>query len=208
MESEKHNGSISEIKSFDPDSISSTPLEPKQIINRRSFNPSDQPNYSSYPSDIPQVSFNIEERSIHLYSDSLKNISLSFKIESSISVMNEGPHCDLDEWYHGYTDWQMLRFDQYVERPTSVNYYIFEFQKAPWEYDPLPFPILDMRVIRSAVRNKCAPFWSDRLKGVKTPYDYPSGVLPSAFIYKVMGTNVRTGKKETYYLRIPQAMGC
>lgn len=129
---------------------------------------------------------------------------LELKIETSITLMNEGPHCDLIDWVHGYTDWQKLPRLEASEDNMDVRY---AFERS---FDPsvkYPFPVVDMELIRQATAALCEDYWLGIIESVESPYDYPSAVGISAFIYKISGHNMN-GEYDEWTIRIPNEMGC
>ena len=106
----------------------------------------------------------VEMYSDHLYvsTEMLDEIALYVKIESSITIMDEGPHCDLTEWRHGYTEWDRLS----VTTQPAYNANSFDYHR---DYDAkYPFPVLDMDSIRSEVEKSCGTRWSDHIKNVES----------------------------------------
>ena len=92
------------------------------------------------PDNHPLFDIDMSHEMVRCYTDSLVIVGISYKLESSITIMNEGPHCDLTDWHHGYTNWENLT-------PASAcldlkeRYFDFNFKIAPHQRDSLPFPI-------------------------------------------------------------------
>ena len=174
----------------------------------------DNSNLTSYEADFSWVSeesnlfsISLEGDELVFWSDTLKQVELSYKLETSITIMNEGPHCDLLDWKHGTTSWEKLdplkEFDL-----AKLGYMRFRFQHDPGELTELPFPISDMREIQKEVGGTCGNFWAEHMAACKTPNEYPCAVAISAYIFRV---GFKGENEETYtyrFLKIPIAVGC
>jgi hypothetical protein len=140
----------------------------------------------------------LESSRIKIQTDKWDKIEIEQRLETSVTIMNEGPHCDLVDWKHYTTDWAKLKEINKLTY-TALSYKNGEITK---------FPDVDMKELREAAKKKCGQGWADLIKETKTPYDYPCDVGVSRFYVKVIGTDKVTGKRiqRTITIRIP--MGC
>lgn len=150
------------------------------------------------------ISFDGEN--IQFGGDSIQAVKLYVRIESSISIQDEGKHCDLNQWIHGYTDWlKLTSLENYkiedLGYTNFINPYIGQHEMK------LPFPKKEMSEIKTQVKKSCGEYWSNHMKNCVSPYEYPCSVLPSAYIFKVIYTKAHH-KSKTEYFRINIEMGC
>lgn len=164
--------------------------------------------FSWVPGECGLFSISLEDDEIVFHSETLSQVSISYRLETSISILDEGPHCDLIHWKHGATPWKKME-------PLSefnleeLKYARFKFEATPYKlYDTLPFPVSDMDEIRSATRKTCGSDWADHLSNCKTPYDYPCNVGISNFIFRVSYESEKNRETVYSYLKIPVPMGC
>ena len=159
------------------------------------------------PESHPLIDISLNQESISCSTDSLHILKVSYKLESSITVMNEGPHCDLIDWHHGYTDWEPL-IPNYASDRIKKGRFDFQFKTAPYQIDSLPFPIKDMNRIKEKVGDHCGEFWQDHISKSDTPYEYPTAVGISAYLFRVEAKHPSHSEKQYYFIRIPVMMGC
>lgn len=176
-----------------------------ELDTNQDININDLPDYSHLPREIDELYLFFEGEGIEIETDLLRDLNVSVRSESSITVMDEGPHCDLDHWIHGYSDRKPLKhLEKY--KLDEIGYTMFEFRRDYEEI--LDFPIQDMDIIREEVKENCGEFWSNHIATVKSPNEYPCAVGVSAYIFRVTGTDLVSGKEKTYFIRIPELMGC
>jgi translation initiation factor 1 (eIF-1/SUI1) len=140
----------------------------------------------------------LESSRIKIQTDNWDKIEVEQRLETSVTIMNEGPHCDLVDWKHYTTDWTKLKEINKLTY-TALSYKNGEITK---------FPDVDMKELREAVKKKCGQGWADLIKETKTPYDYPCDVGVSRFYVKVIGTDKVTGKRIQRIITIRIPMGC
>jgi hypothetical protein len=119
------------------------------------------------------------------------------QVETSLTVMDEGPHLDLREWKHNYSAWRRLE---------SVGQNRFRVNHVS-DAESYKFPKVSPAEIRAAVRRAGGPRWARLVRDVKGPHDYPSAVSVSKIKLRV---SVREGGRwrvvNTLDFLIP--MGC
>lgn len=95
-------------------------------------------------------------------------------LDKIIDVVDEGPHCDLTEWKH---------FDsERKELEISANQFLADsYSEKDWE----AFIVVIMDELRVAVKKECGDRWSELIKDVKAPNEYPCGVSTSRIFIKI-----------------------
>lgn len=139
----------------------------------------------------------IEGRKIKIEQLEKGTIKIYQRFENSVTVMNEGPHCDLTEWKHYYSEWKQLQIqdDQFLTDSYS-------------ERDREKFIEVDMDELREAVRKQCGDRWAEHIKNVKSPHEYPCGIGTSRIVLKIEYTKQEKDSpiEKTVAFKIP--MGC
>lgn len=117
--------------------------------------------------------------------------------ENSITIMNEGPHCDLNEWKHYNSDW--VEIEVLNDTIETISYDEDEWRR---------FIEVDMSELVEAVRFHCGEEWADQAKNAKSPSDYPSGVSMSRIYFKIEFQNEKTGTISSKIIAFEIPMGC
>lgn len=138
----------------------------------------------------------IENRTLQIKSKD--NVKLKFyqRYENSITVMNEGPHCDLTEWKH---------FDSpYKELKNNGNRLkTIEFSSVDREN----FVKVDMKELLTYIKEYCGKEWSAIARQAKSIRQYPLGIGQSRIFLKIEITHSDNSKTERIIsFEIP--MGC
>ena len=117
--------------------------------------------------------------------------------EIFVTIMNEGPHCDLLNWKHYQSDW--------VEIPvangsfTALNYSVEQREK---------FVDVEMDELRSEVEKLCGEQWSDLLSETTHPLEYPSGVGINSIYLKIVFTPADGSPVVEKLVEFETPMGC
>lgn len=137
-------------------------------------------------------------RKIKIIPSKFKKIEIFQRHENSITIMNEGPHCDLTEWRHYYSEWEQLDFD------LNENTFVLDsYDSDDWE----KFIDVDINELKKAVEKECGETWAEHIKAIKNTNDYPSGVSMSRIFLKIILTgDDDTVTEKTIEFEIP--MGC
>jgi hypothetical protein len=135
---------------------------------------------------------------ISITSKKWDNIQIEQKVETSVTIMDEGPHCDLVNWRHFTTNWTKLKETQ-KSSFTAITYQNGETTR---------FPTVEMKKLQKAANKQCGQEWGDLVNKCKSPNDYPCGVGTSRYFIKVIGIDNVTGKKMTREITIRIPMGC
>lgn len=139
----------------------------------------------------------IEGRKIRINKLYLGNIKVYQRFENSVTIMNEGPHCDLTEWKHYDSEWKQLAIK---DGQFTTNSY----SEEDWER----FIEVDMNELREAVKNYCGDFWANHIKEVKSPLDYPCGVGTSRIFLKFEIEDFKTKENLVRIVSFEIPMGC
>ena len=97
------------------------------------------------------------------------------RIETSLTVMAEGPHLDLRGWKHYYSPWRRL---------ASAGKNRFRINPVS-EAESAMFPEVSPAEIRAAVHRAGGASWARMVRNVKGPHDYPSAVSVSKISLRV-----------------------
>ncbi|MBG6109479.1 hypothetical protein H4V97_002834 [Flavobacterium sp. CG_23.5] len=140
----------------------------------------------------------IEGQLISISSDQLTNLVIEQRYETSVTIMNEGPHCDLTDWKHFYSDWKQLQVNN-TGQFTCDKYSEKENEK---------FPKISIDDLKQKVKEQCGDEWLKLVEKVKTPTEYPSGVGISRYHLRVTGKRKDNGQTVTKLIVIETPMGC
>lgn len=135
---------------------------------------------------------------IKIKQSKFKKIEIFQRHENSITIMDEGKHCDLTQWKNYYSDWKKLDFD------LTENIFVSDsYERDDWER----FIDIDINELKKAVEKECGGYWSEHIKDIKTVNEYPSGVSMSRIFLKLLLTDKNDSVVEkTIEFEIP--MGC
>lgn len=134
-----------------------------------------------------------------LFADSqLADIRVEQCYETSVTIMNEGPHCDLIEWKHFYSDWKQLSAN------SKGEFICIEYAEA----DSEKFPAIDIEELKQAVKSQCGDTWYKHVKHIKSPVEYPSGVGISRYFLRITATRKDNGQLVIKLIIIENPMGC
>lgn len=105
-------------------------------------------------------------------------VSAQFKVyqqhKNSVTLMNEGPHCDLNHWKHYRSDW--------VELPiVNGTFTTLEYSEEESE----KFIDVSAEELQSAFAKKCGEHWIEIIEKVTSPNSYPCGVSTSSITLRV-----------------------
>lgn len=139
----------------------------------------------------------IEGRTFQIQQIEKGDIQIYQRFENSVTVMNEGPHCDLTEWKHYNSDWEQLKIEN--EQFVTTSYSEADLEK---------FIKVDMLELQEAVKKQCGDEWAKHVNDVTSPNEYPCGVSTSRIFLKIEfnGQDSMDLKKRIISFEIP--MGC
>jgi hypothetical protein len=155
---------------------------------------------------------NIQKDSVYVYLDlgesiegikiqinQLKNgkIKIFQRFENSITIMDEGPHCDLIDWKHYNSKWNELEITDNIFLTDSYS-----------EKDWRKFEQVNIEELKKAVKEKCGEEWLNHIKNIKSPNNYPSAVGMSRVFLKIKFKNDEIGITEEKIISFEIPMGC
>jgi hypothetical protein len=145
----------------------------------------------------------VSEISGQLYSielsESVKNIAIFQNYETSLTLMDEGPHVDLTNWKHYQSDWEQLKI-------SDNKFRTFKYSDA----DNNKFPSVSTVEIVNAVKehlNDQDDRWAELAKKCNDANSAPCGVSISRINLKIELTN-KNGTTSAKYIIFEVPMGC
>lgn len=131
-------------------------------------------------------------------SEALYDFNIEQRYETSVTLMAEGPHCDLTDWLHYVSEWQ----------PVSKNHLEEYFLYTYKDNERQLFPSVSKDALTKAAKKHCGDEWSEQIKALSTPNDYPSGVSISRYFLKISGKRMDNGKSVQKLIIVVSPMGC
>lgn len=145
----------------------------------------------------PELGETIEGQLVSISSNLLTGLKVEQRYETSVTIMNEGAHCDLTDWKHFYSDWKQL--------PVNNDGKFICFRYTEQEYKK--FPKISIDDLKKEVKEQCGDEWLKLVEKVKTPTEYPSGVSISRYYLKVAGQRRDNGQSVNKLIIIETPMG-
>ncbi|MBK7129026.1 MAG: hypothetical protein IPM74_03465 [Crocinitomicaceae bacterium] len=168
--------------------------------------------FSWVPTESHLFNLTLDNKKVCIQSNLVDIKTISYCLETSITIQAEGSHYDMINWKHGATEWQRLIYEGTCDLPadTISNCTSFAFNVHPDDDAnlELPFPDTPMSEVRSEVKKLYGSVWSDHIRHVKKVGEYPCSIGISNYIFKIRYQHQDSKKNETTYLRVPVAMGC
>jgi hypothetical protein len=146
----------------------------------------------------PELGETIEGQTISISTEELTNLKIEQRYETSVTIMNEGPHCDLIDWKHFYSEWKILKSNK-------VGQFICDSYS---EKDLEKFPKIQMSELKTTVKELCGKEWYKLISKVKSPTEYPSGVGVSRYFLRLTGQRKDNRQIVTKLIILEMAMGC
>lgn len=140
----------------------------------------------------------LDSATIEIHHGGVHNIDIYQMYENSITIMNEGPHCDLINWKHYHSEWVAIK------KHNNYDFTAETYTDSDWQ----KFIDVDVKELQDAVTVHCGKEWTEHINNIKKYNDYPCGVSMSRIFFKVILTNKQSGKitEKTITFEIP--MGC
>ncbi len=128
------------------------------------------------------------------------SLLVTYQFETSLTMSDEGPHCDLVDWKH-FTS----QPDTLVQLDSTG---IYQFKNGYEDSLSSAFPEVTMKEVRRAVQEYCSEGWLDRTSESKTIQDYPFSVSISREIIRIFVKNSQDQiiREKIIIFEIP--MGC
>ncbi|CAL2081476.1 SH3 domain-containing protein [Tenacibaculum sp. 190524A02b] len=99
-----------------------------------------------------------ENKYLKIIQKKYKKVEVFQQYENSITIMDKGPHCDLTEWKHFYSEWKKLPYDE-----TKNSFKTFEYSRKDWKQ----FIPIKIEELKKAVNEFCGERWSSLIKNIK-----------------------------------------
>ena len=139
----------------------------------------------------------IENHKIKIETNVLENLNIEQCYETSLTIMNEGPHRDLTEWKHFTSDWKTLK--QENGKFLCLSYSEKETEK---------FPEISIEEVKAEVKVECGEKWAKHIENVTSVTEYPCGVGISRYFLRITGKLKTNGTKISKLIIIESLMGC
>ena len=139
-----------------------------------------------------------EGNKIKIYQSKYSKVEIFQQYETSITIMNEGPHCDLVDWKHFYSEWEKIPFNSKGNYFYSLNYNTSENER---------FINVSVEELKKEVKQNCGENWFELIKNIKKVNEYPSGVSISRILFKIILTD-KNGTKNERIISFEIPMGC
>ncbi|WP_282135016.1 SH3 domain-containing protein [Seonamhaeicola maritimus] len=163
----------------------------------------DNPQLSTHASTnldaIVEMGETLENKTIRIrHHSKYKKIEVFQRHENSISISNEGPHCDLTDWKHYYSAWEPLKVTNSSNMFTTITY-----SPRAWS----KFIKVDMAEFKEAVKEHCGDEWHALVKDSKNINKGASTVSISKIYFKVIFTTMHDETIEKV-IAFDVPMGC
>lgn len=142
----------------------------------------------------------IQDKTIKIkHHEDYQKIEIFQKHENSITIMDEGPHCDLTHWKHYYSSWVPLKQISEKNQFKTIAY-----SQDSWN----KFVDFDVLELKRAVKEHCGDDWNNLISKDITPLNQLNvGVSISTIYFKIIFTDLDGDKAEKIIaFNIP--MGC
>lgn len=140
----------------------------------------------------------IEGQKITVSSELLTNITVEQQYETSVSISEEGPHCDMLNWKHYYSEWKPLTQNaagQFI----AENYTEKEHEK---------FPDIALNEFKEAGKKHCGEGGFELVKKNKSINEGASIIGISNYFLRISGKRKDNGELVTKIIIIDSPMGC
>lgn len=138
-----------------------------------------------------------EKKTIIIKDNKYKSVKVLQRYKNSIIISNQGPHCDLIDWEHYYSDWKPIK---------KINKYKFETLSYSKAYNK-KFASVNIEALKQAVAKKCGENWAKYIEKVTAINQYPTEVTTTSIFLKFILTDFKGNVTEkTIEFVIP--IGC
>jgi hypothetical protein len=123
---------------------------------------------------------------IHIQSDHLSHVVITECFENSITLMNDGQHCDLTDWKHYRSPWKklaVLKTGDY--QGISLPYHDPKTQQ---------FPPVTKDELTQQVEKHCGVEWIPLLNNYKSVFTEPCAVAVSKVFLRIDARDKASGK--------------
>ena len=125
------------------------------------------------------------------------NIEILQRFENSLSITDEGAHCDLIQWRHYLSNWEPIKINN---NSFVTNIYT--------RNDTQRFLEITVEELKKYVDENCAQKFSRNIQDIKKFNQYPSIIGISKIFLKIKLENSKTGEKKEKIILFEIPMGC
>ncbi|MBD1392059.1 hypothetical protein [Mucilaginibacter glaciei] len=145
------------------------------------------------------IGYKLTPALVHIQSDHLNHITLKERFETSLTLMNDGQHCDLTHWKHYLSGWRKL---------TTLNGGNYKGIDLPF-HDPQTqkFPAITKDELKQQIENHCGAEWVALLENYKNVFTEPCAVSLSKIYICINARDEHTGKAVVRNIVINTPMG-
>ncbi|NND52651.1 MAG: hypothetical protein HKN54_09595, partial [Flavobacteriaceae bacterium] len=145
-----------------------------------------------------ELGYSPEDKIITIKPDiNYKKIEVFQSYQTSISIMNEGPHCDLLDGQHYTSEWEPL------QSITNNKFRSCSYSQSDWR----KFDDVNLDDLKAQVLEHCGETYAKLIASIKSVNDGPAAVSISTIFFKIVITEANNDKIEKIIvLNIP--MGC
>ena len=147
---------------------------------------------------FPELGESIEGQILKVDNLTLDELKIEQRYETSISIQNEGPHCDLMNWKHYTSPWEEL------QNNNNQTYQCISYQHEDYQ----KFPTASVNEFKSYVKTNYDKEWYDLISKIKSIYDYPSSVGISKYFIRISGIDKKSKALVSKILIFENPMGC
>lgn len=120
------------------------------------------------------------------------------RYETSITLSNEGPHCDLIDWKHFYSNWKTIK-------PNRQGIYVLDKYS---DKDRNKFPPISISELKQQVKEHCGAEWEALMEEVKSPLEYPCGIEISRYYLRITAKRKHNAQIVRKIIVFEDPLGC
>lgn len=139
-----------------------------------------------------------ENRQFTIQTAEGQTVEVFQRYQNSLTIMNEGPHCDLTDWENYNAPWQKVRYNRKERAYQTISYS---------EKDLEIFNKVSMVELKLAVKELCGEYWAELVKEIEDPNQYPSSIGMSNIQIKIVITS-KNGEVTENHINFELPMGC
>ena len=147
--------------------------------------------YPDYGEILEGLSFFFEKNLV-------ENLKLEQRFQTSMTINNEGPHCDLVDWKHFESEWKQI-----IPNTSGIYRFITYSEK-----ERKKFPQVSVLELKNIVKSKCGEDWFEIVKGITSFKNDITEVGINRFYLKISGVYKLTKQKVSKVLIFEIPMGC
>lgn len=142
------------------------------------------------------VSGSSEDIKLKITKPKFAEIAFYQRFENSITIMEDGAHCDLVNWKHYDSDWKKLPLRLHADLLSTRTLAYSQAEKKQ-------FIEIDMKTLRKYVQNHCSQKFSRQIETTVHVKDYPIGIGMSRMFIKIV-----YNKSHEKIIEFIMPMGC